>query len=126
MSLFCGNFCITLCLDSAGVPSQNPSPLSGAPTRQSVPGRAAQAAGPSSWYVPFPAGAAGFSLSTPLTCYYCYCPGKCFRLYPEDERLPVENRPLILESNITPTVLFLKRLEIAGLAQCDFMDRPGE
>lgn len=55
-----------------------------------------------------------------------FYPGKCFRLYPEDERLPAENRPLILESNITPTVLFLKRLEIAGLAQCDFMDRPGE
>lgn len=59
-------------------------------------------------------------------CVFFFYPGKCFRLYPEDERLPAENRPLILESNITPTVLFLKRLEIAGLAQCDFMDRPGE
>lgn len=58
--------------------------------------------------------------------FFFFHPGKCFRLYPEDERLPAENRPLILESNITPTVLFLKRLEIAGLAQCDFMDRPGE
>lgn len=31
----------------------------------------------------------------------------------------------MLEANITSTVLFLKRLEIAGLRQCDFMDRPG-
>lgn len=53
-------------------------------------------------------------------------PGKCFHLYPEDEQLPAENSPQILESNITPTVLFLKRIEIAGLAQCDFIDRPGK
>lgn len=52
--------------------------------------------------------------------------GKCFRLYPEDEQLPAENSPHILESNITPTALFLKRIEIAGLAQCDFIDRPGK
>ncbi|XP_038592193.1 DEAD/H (Asp-Glu-Ala-Asp/His) box polypeptide 32a isoform X1 [Micropterus salmoides] len=50
--------------------------------------------------------------------------GKCFCLYPEDTQLPVEKSPQILESNITPTVLFLKRMEIAGLAQCDFIDRP--
>ncbi|KAG8008621.1 ATP-dependent RNA helicase DQX1 [Nibea albiflora] len=49
---------------------------------------------------------------------------KCFCLYPEDNRLPAENSPQILESNITPTVLFLKRMEIAGLGQCDFIDRP--
>ncbi|XP_054454612.1 putative pre-mRNA-splicing factor ATP-dependent RNA helicase DHX32 [Anoplopoma fimbria] len=50
--------------------------------------------------------------------------GKCFCLYQEDGKLPAENPPQILESNITPTVLFLKRMEIAGLGQCDFMDRP--
>ncbi|XP_035853355.1 DEAD/H (Asp-Glu-Ala-Asp/His) box polypeptide 32a isoform X2 [Sander lucioperca] len=50
--------------------------------------------------------------------------GKCFCLYPEDSQLPSENSPHILESNITPTVLFLKRMEIAGLGQCDFIDRP--
>ncbi|XP_034716541.1 putative pre-mRNA-splicing factor ATP-dependent RNA helicase DHX32 [Etheostoma cragini] len=50
--------------------------------------------------------------------------GKCFCLYPKDSQLPSENSPQILESNITPTVLFLKRMEIAGLGQCDFMDRP--
>ncbi|XP_028423565.1 DEAD/H (Asp-Glu-Ala-Asp/His) box polypeptide 32a isoform X2 [Perca flavescens] len=42
----------------------------------------------------------------------------------EDSQLPSENSPQILESNITPTVLFLKRMEIAGLGQCDFIDRP--
>ncbi|XP_018554812.1 DEAD/H (Asp-Glu-Ala-Asp/His) box polypeptide 32a isoform X1 [Lates calcarifer] len=50
--------------------------------------------------------------------------GKCFCLYPEESQLPSENPPQILESNITPTVLFLKRMEIAGLGQCDFLDRP--
>ncbi|KAM6956543.1 putative pre-mRNA-splicing factor ATP-dependent RNA helicase DHX32 [Aplochiton taeniatus] len=50
--------------------------------------------------------------------------GKCFRLYSEDMPLPSETRPHILESDITSTVLFLKRLEIAGLGHCDFIDRP--
>ncbi|XP_034563653.1 DEAD/H (Asp-Glu-Ala-Asp/His) box polypeptide 32a [Notolabrus celidotus] len=50
--------------------------------------------------------------------------GKCFCLYPEDSKLSAKNPPQILESNITPTVLFLKRMEIAGLGQCDFIDRP--
>uniref|UniRef100_A0A673CWE3 DEAH-box helicase 32 (putative) n=1 Tax=Sphaeramia orbicularis TaxID=375764 RepID=A0A673CWE3_9TELE len=50
--------------------------------------------------------------------------GKCFCLYPEEPRLPAETSSQILESNITPTVLFLKRMEIAGLGQCDFIDRP--
>ncbi|KAM3592583.1 uncharacterized protein V6R79_021658 [Siganus canaliculatus] len=50
--------------------------------------------------------------------------GKCFCLYPEDSQLPAETSPQILESNITPTVLFLKRIEIAGLGQCDFINRP--
>ncbi|TMS22629.1 Putative pre-mRNA-splicing factor ATP-dependent RNA helicase DHX32 [Larimichthys crocea] len=42
----------------------------------------------------------------------------------QDNQLPAENSPQIMESNITPTVLFLKRMEIAGLGQCDFIDRP--
>ncbi|KAG7228052.1 hypothetical protein INR49_005674 [Caranx melampygus] len=54
----------------------------------------------------------------------CGPTGKCFCLYPEEIQLPAENSPQILESNITPTVLFLKRMEIAGLGQCDFIDRP--
>lgn len=56
----------------------------------------------------------------------CVCAaGKCFCLYPEDRQLPTEAQPHILESAITPTVLFLKRMEIAGLHHCDFIDRPG-
>ncbi|XP_047458334.1 putative pre-mRNA-splicing factor ATP-dependent RNA helicase DHX32 isoform X2 [Mugil cephalus] len=50
--------------------------------------------------------------------------GKCFRLYPKDRQLPAETRPRIVESDITSTVLFLKRMEIAGLGHCDFIDRP--
>ncbi|KAM9804103.1 putative pre-mRNA-splicing factor ATP-dependent RNA helicase DHX32 [Neosynchiropus ocellatus] len=49
--------------------------------------------------------------------------GKCFCLYPEDRKLPAEVRPHILESDITSTVLFLKRMDIAGLGRCDFIDR---
>ncbi|XP_034537832.1 putative pre-mRNA-splicing factor ATP-dependent RNA helicase DHX32 isoform X2 [Notolabrus celidotus] len=51
--------------------------------------------------------------------------GKCFCLYPEDRQLPADIRPHIVESDITSTVLFLKRMEIAGLRQCDFIDRQG-
>lgn len=50
--------------------------------------------------------------------------GKCFCLYPEERQLPAETQPHIVEANITSTVLFLKRMEIAGLGHCDFIDRP--
>ncbi|KAM9837916.1 DEAD/H (Asp-Glu-Ala-Asp/His) box polypeptide 32a [Aulostomus maculatus] len=50
--------------------------------------------------------------------------GKCFCLYAEESELPAETSPRILESNLTSTVLFLKRMEIGGLGQCDFIDRP--
>ncbi|KAK5854162.1 hypothetical protein PBY51_015257 [Eleginops maclovinus] len=50
--------------------------------------------------------------------------GKCFCLYPKDRQLPVQIRPHLVESDITSTVLFLKRMEIAGLSHCDFIDRP--
>ncbi|MEQ2168459.1 hypothetical protein GOODEAATRI_014611 [Goodea atripinnis] len=50
--------------------------------------------------------------------------GKCFRLYPKERQLPAEIPPRIVESDITSTVLFLKRMEIAGLDHCDFIDRP--
>uniref|UniRef100_A0A8C2E1H7 RNA helicase n=1 Tax=Cyprinus carpio TaxID=7962 RepID=A0A8C2E1H7_CYPCA len=49
---------------------------------------------------------------------------QCFCLYQEDTSLPAESVPHILESDITSTVLFLKRMEIAGLSHCDFIDRP--
>ncbi|PWA26052.1 hypothetical protein CCH79_00001762 [Gambusia affinis] len=50
--------------------------------------------------------------------------GKCFRLYPKERQLPAKIRPRIVESDITSTVLFLKRIEIAGLGHCHFIDRP--
>ncbi|XP_075997854.1 putative pre-mRNA-splicing factor ATP-dependent RNA helicase DHX32 [Genypterus blacodes] len=50
--------------------------------------------------------------------------GKCFCLYPEDKQLPDERPAHIAESDITSSVLFLKRMEIAGLGNCDFIDRP--
>ncbi|KAK5609147.1 hypothetical protein CRENBAI_015499 [Crenichthys baileyi] len=50
--------------------------------------------------------------------------GKCFRLYPKERQLPAEIPPRMVESDITSTVLFLKRMEIAGLDHCDFIDRP--
>lgn len=58
-----------------------------------------------------------------ISCLYFL--GKCFCLYSEGELL-AENSPQILESNTTPTTLFLKRMEIAGLRQCEFIDRPGK
>ncbi|KAJ3580772.1 hypothetical protein NHX12_023053, partial [Muraenolepis orangiensis] len=54
----------------------------------------------------------------------CGPTGKCFRLYPEGKPLPAENPPRILESNLTSTVLFLKRMEIGGLGHCHFLHRP--
>ncbi|XP_017556631.1 DEAD/H (Asp-Glu-Ala-Asp/His) box polypeptide 32a [Pygocentrus nattereri] len=50
--------------------------------------------------------------------------GKCFCLYPEEAELPAEIPARILEANITSTVLFLKRMEVAGLGHCDFISRP--
>ncbi|CAM4712036.1 unnamed protein product [Leuciscus chuanchicus] len=50
--------------------------------------------------------------------------GKCFCLYPEGIQLPAEIPPRILDSNITSTALFLKRMEVAGIGHCDFISRP--
>ncbi|XP_061611439.1 DEAD/H (Asp-Glu-Ala-Asp/His) box polypeptide 32a isoform X3 [Phyllopteryx taeniolatus] len=54
----------------------------------------------------------------------CGPAGKCFCLYADDGQLPARRSPRILESNITATVLFLKRMAIGGLGQCEFIDRP--
>uniref|UniRef100_S4R4Z8 DEAQ box RNA-dependent ATPase 1 n=1 Tax=Petromyzon marinus TaxID=7757 RepID=S4R4Z8_PETMA len=52
--------------------------------------------------------------------------GKCFRLYPESvfKEMPELPPPRVLESNLTRLVLLLKRLDIADMGQCDFVDRP--
>ncbi|XP_054625085.1 DEAD/H (Asp-Glu-Ala-Asp/His) box polypeptide 32a [Dunckerocampus dactyliophorus] len=54
----------------------------------------------------------------------CGPAGKCFCLYADDSQLPAQRLPQILESNITSTVLFLKRMEIGGVGQCQFINRP--
>lgn len=55
-------------------------------------------------------------------------PGKLFCLYSEDFASK-DMRPLkpaeMQEANLTSMVLFLKRVDIAGLGHCDFMNRPG-
>ncbi|XP_001367714.1 putative pre-mRNA-splicing factor ATP-dependent RNA helicase DHX32 [Monodelphis domestica] len=53
--------------------------------------------------------------------------GKLFRLYSE-EFLCRDMKPLkaaeLQEANLTSLVLFLKRIDIAGLGHCDFLSRP--
>ncbi|XP_025774084.1 putative pre-mRNA-splicing factor ATP-dependent RNA helicase DHX32 [Puma concolor] len=54
-------------------------------------------------------------------------PGKLFRLYSE-EFASKDMRPLkpaeMQEANLTSMVLFVKRIDIAGLGHCDFINRP--
>ncbi|TEA25980.1 hypothetical protein DBR06_SOUSAS3210026 [Sousa chinensis] len=54
-------------------------------------------------------------------------PGKLFCLYSE-EFASEDMRPLkpaeMQEANLTSMVLFMKRIDIAGLGHCDFMNRP--
>lgn len=54
-------------------------------------------------------------------------PGKCYRLYTEDafkEELIEQSYPEILRSNLSSTVLELKKLDIDDLVHFDFMDPP--
>lgn len=57
-----------------------------------------------------------------------FLPGKLFCLYSE-EFASRDMRPLkpaeMQEANLTSMVLFMKRVDIAGLGHCDFMNRPG-
>ncbi|KAM9330218.1 ATP-dependent RNA helicase DQX1, partial [Gastrophryne carolinensis] len=53
--------------------------------------------------------------------------GVCYRLYPEStfhSQMPEFTPPRILQENLSRVVLLLKRLDIADLGQCDFLDRP--
>ncbi|XP_063818298.1 putative pre-mRNA-splicing factor ATP-dependent RNA helicase DHX32 [Pseudophryne corroboree] len=56
------------------------------------------------------------------------CPaGKVFCLYSEEfSRIDMKTflTPKVEESNLTSMVLFLKRMDIAGLAHCEFINRP--
>uniref|UniRef100_A0A3B3T8C6 DEAQ-box RNA dependent ATPase 1 n=1 Tax=Paramormyrops kingsleyae TaxID=1676925 RepID=A0A3B3T8C6_9TELE len=56
-------------------------------------------------------------------------PGICFRLYPQslyDEVMVKTRSPGVVEENLSHVVLLLKRLDIADMGQCKFLDRPGE
>ncbi|XP_048876772.1 ATP-dependent RNA helicase DQX1 isoform X2 [Brienomyrus brachyistius] len=54
-------------------------------------------------------------------------PGICFRLYPQslyDEVMVKTRSPGVVEENLSHVVLLLKRLDIADMGQCKFLDRP--
>ncbi|KAM9580368.1 ATP-dependent RNA helicase DQX1 [Guaruba guarouba] len=54
-------------------------------------------------------------------------PGTCLRLYSEafyEQRLPPSPVPHVSETSLSRLVLLLKRLDIADMGQCDFLDRP--
>ncbi|XP_043400997.1 ATP-dependent RNA helicase DQX1 isoform X2 [Chelonia mydas] len=54
-------------------------------------------------------------------------PGTCVRLYSEafyEQFLPAAPAPHVSEANLSRLVLLLKRLDIADMGQCDFLDRP--
>ncbi|XP_060635492.2 ATP-dependent RNA helicase DQX1 [Anolis sagrei] len=54
-------------------------------------------------------------------------PGSCLRLYAESAYAQFPDFPPagITEANLSRLVLLLKRLDIADMGQCDFLDRPG-
>ncbi|XP_041706883.1 ATP-dependent RNA helicase DQX1 [Coregonus clupeaformis] len=54
-------------------------------------------------------------------------PGLCFRLYPQalyEEGMAETRSPGVVEENLSHLVLLLKRLDIADMGQCKFLDRP--
>ncbi|KAL0965512.1 hypothetical protein UPYG_G00282280 [Umbra pygmaea] len=54
-------------------------------------------------------------------------PGMCFRLYPQalyEEGMADARTPGVMEENLSHLVLLLKRLDIADMGQCKFLDRP--
>ncbi|XP_074721404.1 ATP-dependent RNA helicase DQX1 [Strix uralensis] len=54
-------------------------------------------------------------------------PGTCLRLYSEaafEQRLLPSPTPHVSETSLSRLVLLLKRLDIADMGQCDFLDRP--
>lgn len=54
-------------------------------------------------------------------------PGLCLRLYPQslyDDGMGEAHCPGVVEENLSRLVLLLKRLDIADMGQCKFLDRP--
>ncbi|XP_030290766.1 ATP-dependent RNA helicase DQX1 [Sparus aurata] len=56
-----------------------------------------------------------------------HLPGLCLRLYPQslyEEGMGEAHCPGVVEENLSHLVLLLKRLDIADMGQCKFLDRP--
>ncbi|XP_071321471.1 ATP-dependent RNA helicase DQX1-like isoform X3 [Trachinotus anak] len=56
-----------------------------------------------------------------------HLPGLCLRLYPQslyDDGMGEAHCPGVMEENLSHLVLLLKRLDIADMGQCKFLDRP--
>uniref|UniRef100_A0A673BCD1 DEAQ box RNA-dependent ATPase 1 n=1 Tax=Sphaeramia orbicularis TaxID=375764 RepID=A0A673BCD1_9TELE len=56
-----------------------------------------------------------------------HLPGLCLRLYPKslyEEEMGDAHCPGVMEENLSHLVLLLKRLDIADMGQCKFLDRP--
>ncbi|KAK2888638.1 hypothetical protein Q8A73_020086 [Channa argus] len=56
-----------------------------------------------------------------------HLPGLCLRLYPQslyDDGMGESHCPGVVEENLSHLVLLLKRLDIADMGQCKFLDRP--
>ncbi|XP_068609289.1 ATP-dependent RNA helicase DQX1-like [Brachionichthys hirsutus] len=54
-------------------------------------------------------------------------PGLCVRLYPRslyEDGMVEAHSPAVVEENLSRLVLLLKRLDIADMGQCKFLDRP--
>lgn len=102
-------------LRAAGCPPGEPCPCAGVMLGSPHPRSGDRGLG---GYFPHP-----FALRGPS------CPtGSCVRLYSEsvfEERLPDLPPPPITEADLSRLVLLLKRLDIADMGQCDFLDRPG-
>uniref|UniRef100_A0A4W4GCN2 Helicase-associated domain-containing protein n=1 Tax=Electrophorus electricus TaxID=8005 RepID=A0A4W4GCN2_ELEEL len=69
-------------------------------------------------------------LQRPISKHQCRSlsvAGVCFRLYPQslyEEGMPEARCPGVAEANLSHLVLLLKRLDIADMGQCKFLDRP--
>ncbi|KAL7376386.1 hypothetical protein ABVT39_006934 [Epinephelus coioides] len=56
-----------------------------------------------------------------------HLPGLCLRLYPQslyEDGMEEAHCPGVMEENLSHLVLMLKRLDIADMGQCKFLDRP--
>lgn len=69
-----------------------------------------------------------YNYVTVMCVYFLLSLGLCLRLYPQsvyDEGMGESHCPGVAEENLSHLVLLLKRLDIADMGQCKFLDRPG-